>query len=253
MKPPLPSLLLITDSNICADLPAAVAAALEGGVTHVLLREKNMAAGPLILLARKLLSLTTSMGAYLLIHGRVDIALAVQAAGVHLPESGMATAQARQLLDASVPHTCISSCQEQRPASKKTDHGQFMQKLLGRSCHSVAVACQALQEGADFVTISPLFASRSHPQVLPLGLQRFAAMRAAIPGPVLALGGINQDNATDAMHTGANGVALIRGILGTANPRQAAAAMLSQIGSGQIDPGQIGFGAFYTGSIDSQV
>ena len=210
----MPRLLLITDSTVCADLPGAVAAALDGGVRHVLLREKGMAAGPLTRLAAKLLALTAAQGAHLLIHDRVDVALAVAADGVHLPDEGLETAAARRLL-------------AQRPGGG----------LLGRSCHSVAGACQALQAGADFVTLSPLFATRSHPGLPPLGLARFAAMRAEIPGPVLALGGIQADTVTEVMQTGADGIALIRGILDTPDPRAVAAILLSRIFQGLPVPG----------------
>lgn len=211
MTPPLPRLLLITDSTVCSDLVGAVSAALEGGVTHILFRAKNMATDPFTTLAKKLLALTTSAGAYLLVHARIDVALAIQAAGVHLPESGISTANARQRLDAYQP-------------DNKTGR-----KILGRSCHSVATACDAIQQGADFVTLSPLFVTHSHPKSPPLGLQHFSTMRAAIPGPVLAMGGIHQNNAVEAIRAGADGVALIRGILGTENPRQAAATILSQL------------------------
>lgn len=201
MKPPLPVLLLITDRTVCSDLMGGVSHALQGGVRHILLREKSMAAGPLTLLAKKLLALTAAVGAHLLIHDRVDVALAIEASGVHLPETGMVTADARRLLG---------------------------EKLLGRSCHSVAEGCLALQEGADFVTLSPLFPSRSHPEVPALGIELFATMRAAIPGPVLALGGIDGSNAAQAMAVGAYGVALIRGILDTGDPEQAAANIVFQ-------------------------
>ncbi|MEO5362108.1 MAG: thiamine phosphate synthase [Magnetococcus sp. DMHC-8] len=202
MKPPVPRLLLITDSALCADLPRAVADTLAGGVRHVLLREKQMPAGPLTRLAHTLLTLTTAHGAHLLLHDRVDVALDVGAAGVHLPACGLATSAARRLL----PHA-----------------------LLGRSCHTVAEAVQACQDGADYVTLSPLFATRSHPEATPLGVTRFAAMRSQVPGPVLALGGIRPDNAVDALRTGADGLALMRGILNAPRPRQAAEELLSQI------------------------
>ncbi|MBF0462148.1 MAG: thiamine phosphate synthase [Magnetococcales bacterium] len=210
MKPPLPRLLLITDSTVCTDLPGVVAAALAGGVRHVLLREKGMAAGPLTLLARTLRALTAAWGAHLLIHDRVDVALAVGADGVQLPENGLATVEARRLWA----------------------HG-----LVGRSCHTVAGACQALQAGADFVTLSPLFATPSHPETPPLGLARLAAMRASIPGPVLALGGIRRDNIAEAMSTGVDGIALIRGILDTRDPCLAARTLLALMDEGLPVPG----------------
>lgn len=206
MKPPLPRLLLITDRTVCPDLLPVITAALEGGVRHILLREKGLAAGPLTVLARELLAKTATYGAHLLIHDRLDVALAVGAAGLHLPENGMATSEARHLL-ASLPGG----------------------GLLGRSCHSVASACHALEAGADFVTLSPLFVTRSHPGTPALGLASFTAMRAMIPGPVLALGGIQLDNVADALQTGAAGIALIRGIVEARNPRQAARAFLSKL------------------------
>ncbi len=199
MKPPLPRLLLITDSTVCADLPPAVAAALEGGVRHVLLREKGMAAAELTALARELRRLTTAQGACLLIHDRLDLALAVAADGIHLPDNGLETAEVRRL---------------------------WPQGLVGRSCHSVESARRAGQAGADFVTLSPLFATLSHPGQPPLGATRFAALRANIPGPVLALGGIHAGNAAEAMGTGADGIALIRGILNAPDPRRAAETLV---------------------------
>lgn len=217
----MPSLLVITDRTVSPDLMAGVSAALEGGVTHILLREKTMAAGPLAVLAQKLRTVTAAMGAHLLIHDRVDIALAMEADGVHLPESGMATVDARRLLD---------TCQPRKTWAPIGGEGaQPVGKLLGRSCHSVKTACEAFQEGADYVTLSPLFATRSHPQAPALGVRRFSVMRAAIPGPVLALGGIHGGNVTDALSTGAQGVALIRGILEAAEPCQAARTLLSRI------------------------
>ncbi|MBF0402207.1 MAG: thiamine phosphate synthase [Magnetococcales bacterium] len=206
MKPPLPRLLLITDRTVCPELPQAVAAALEGGVRHLLLREKALAPTPFKQLAHQMLALTAAHGAHLLIHDRLDIALAVGAAGLHLSANGIPTAEARQGL-ASLPGGGV----------------------LGRSCHSVEAACAALQAGADFVTLSPLFPTRSHPGMPALGSAAFASMRARIPGAVLALGGIQLDNVAAALATGATGVALIRGILDRADPRQAAVDLLAKL------------------------
>lgn len=185
--PSAPRLLLITDPGLGVDLAAAVAAALEGGVTHLLLRDRTRSGRQLADLAGEMRALTRAHAARLLIHGDPELALAVAADGVHLPESGLPTASVRRLLGDGL--------------------------LLGRSCHTVAAACRALADGASHVTLSPLFATRSHPGAEPLGLERFARMRRAIPGPVLALGGIGPGNAAAAMAAGADGVALIRGIL----------------------------------------
>ncbi|WP_130472831.1 thiamine phosphate synthase, partial [Candidatus Magnetaquicoccus inordinatus] len=181
----IPSLLLITDPTLGQHLPQQVTAALRGGVKHLLLRHKQATAGEMLRLAQEMQSLTRAYRAALLIHDRLDIALAVAADGVHLPEHGLPTAIARTLWPG----------------------------LLGRSCHSVESARQALQEGADYVTLSPLFATSSHPEATPLGLERFRSWRQQIHGPVLALGGIHKENAHLARAAGADGVAMIRGLL----------------------------------------
>ncbi len=204
-----PPLLLITDPSLGAALPERVAAALAGGVRHLLLRHKGGSAADLLTQAAALQPLARQNGALLLIHDRLDVALALAADGVHLPENGLPTAMARRLLP----------------------HG-----LLGRSCHSPDSACQALAAGADYVTLSPVFATRSHPEAIPLGLATFAAWRQQIPGPVLALGGITVANAASVVLAGADGVALIRGLL-EKNPEQAARNLLSKIFRGLAEHG----------------
>ncbi|MEO5339357.1 MAG: thiamine phosphate synthase [Magnetococcus sp. MYC-9] len=200
MIPPLPRLLLITGRFPNVDLLQVVEQALAGGVRHLLLREKGLPLPELTALAMALRRLTMERGAWLLIHDHPELALAVGADGVHLSEQGPETGAVRHLLKPLVGGG-----------------------LLGRSCHSVPAACHALAAGADYVTLSPLFPTLSHPGLPALGVERFAALRACIPGPVLALGGIHLANVDAALRAGADGVALIRGILENADPCQAAA------------------------------
>jgi thiamine-phosphate pyrophosphorylase len=198
---PAPTLLLITDQQACPNLESGVAAALAGGVKHLLLREKNRHGDHTLReWAEKLYPLVRQHQAQLLISGDIELALSFAGVGLHLPEAAMTTAQARQLLGAK--------------------------RLLGRSCHDLAGALQAMDQGADYVTLSPLFATRSHPQATPIGPERFARLRAAIPGPVLALGGIDSGNISIALQAGADGVALIRGILSQPSPKEASRFIL---------------------------
>ncbi len=184
---PQPRLLLITDPSLGKSLIPALTAALRGGARHVLLRDKSQSRKSLAILAGDLLELVRSHNGYLLIHGHPKLVQELDADGAHLPETGITTENARHLLG--------------------NNH------LLGRSCHSVAAARDALAAGADYVTLSPVFATRSHVNAIPLGLKQFEKMVKKIPGPVLALGGINANNAASAMAHGASGIALIRGIL----------------------------------------
>ncbi|MBF0380630.1 MAG: thiamine phosphate synthase [Magnetococcales bacterium] len=205
MTPPIPKLLLITDLQTCPDLEHGVAQALAGGVKHILLRIKDTREKHSMgYWAKKLYTLTQKQDAHLLIAGDIDLALAFADVGLHLPEKAMATDIARNLL------------------------GNY--RLLGRSCHNLEGALTAIKEGADYITLSPLFATLSHPQASPLGLEKFAELTKKIPGPVLALGGIDSDNTPAAIQAGAYGMALIRGVLGQPSPKEAAEQLLQKIG-----------------------
>ncbi|MBF0175651.1 MAG: thiamine phosphate synthase [Magnetococcales bacterium] len=202
MKRPLPRLLLITEPVAPAERDALflrIHAALQGGPCHLLVRTPGWCGRDFFALTAFLRTCVAPPGC-LLVHDRVDIALATGADGVHLPASGLPTAVARRLLGDDL--------------------------LVGRSCHDPDAATQALAEGADYVTLSPLFATPSHPDAVPLGTTRLADMVRSIPGPVIALGGIKPENAAAALTTGVAGLAVIRGILRAANPALATRSML---------------------------
>lgn len=206
MTPNIPKLLLITDLDVYPDLERGVTAALEGGVKHILLRIKNSTTANigngnkpnqlLLAWAKKLFPLTKAHQATLLISGDLQVAMAFTGVGLHLPETAIPTSQARQLL------------------------GQ--NRLLGRSCHDLQGGVTAFAQGANYVTLSPIFATKSHPNAQPLGAEKFARIRNNIPGPVLALGGIDIDNIPKAMLNGADGVALIRSIFASPDIKKAA-------------------------------
>ncbi|MBF0213265.1 MAG: thiamine phosphate synthase [Magnetococcales bacterium] len=191
-----PHLLIITESPLREDLEPLLARALTGAPFDLLLRDKGAAANRLIALGRRLKPLLHAAGGRLLIHDRADIARLVEADGLHLPENGMSTREARQLLGTEV--------------------------LLGRSCHEPENAREHLLQGGDYVTLSPVFITGSHPEAIPLGVVRFSQWRARIPGAVLALGGIHEGNVRTVLDAGATGVALIRGLFTADDPASAA-------------------------------
>jgi thiamine-phosphate pyrophosphorylase len=132
-----------------------------------------------------------------LINDRLDVALALDTAGVHLAGHSLPTAQARRLLG---PH-----------------------KLIGVSTHSLEEAQHAAAEGADFVVFGPVFTTPSKLAYgPPQGLQQLAAVVRQVPIPVLAIGGIDQTNLPQVVEAGAYGVAIIRAVLAAADPCQAA-------------------------------
>jgi thiamine-phosphate pyrophosphorylase len=191
--------MLVTDRRrVVGDLVEAIAAALDGGVDMVQLREKDLPAGELLRLARRVRGVTAGR-ALLLVNDRADVALLAGADGVHLGEAGLPVAAARAWLPARM--------------------------LVGRSVHSVAAAREAEQDGADYLVAGTLFPSRSHPDAVPAGPGLLQEIAARVQLPVLGIGGIGPGEAPECRRCGAAGVAVIDAVLSAADPRAAAAAL----------------------------
>ncbi len=193
-------LYLITDRTQVATnhtLLSAIDSALQGGVKAIQLREKDLTASELLPLARKLRDLTRHFDAHLLINDRIDVALAVQADGVHLGEHSLPTAVVRQLIGPKL--------------------------LIGVSTHSNADISRAAEQGADFVTFGPVYATPSKAAFgAPQGLQALTEACRDSSLPVFALGGITLPRIAEVRQAGAGGVALISAILASDNPCAAA-------------------------------
>jgi thiamine-phosphate pyrophosphorylase len=196
----IPCLALVTDRRLCQTLSLedAVAQAAQVGANLVQLREKDLPAAELLALADNLRTVTRDRALFL-VNDRLDVALACAADGVHLPERGLPVAAARRLAGKGF--------------------------IVGRSVHSVAEAVRAQEEGAEYVQVGSIFASRSHPgqPVAGLGLLKAVAKRVTIP--ILAVGGITAANVDDVMRAGAGGAAVISAILGAHSPREATRAL----------------------------
>ena len=177
-----------------------VDAALAGGVDAVQLREKDLSGAALLALACRLRDVTRRYGARLLVNDRVDIALACDADGVHLPADSFAPADARRLL------------------------GQH--RLLGASTHSVEQAQAAAAGGADFIVFGPVFETPSKRAFgTPVGLEAVAQVAHAVLQPVLAIGGLTAERVASVLQCGARGVAVVAAILEADDPRGAAAEL----------------------------
>lgn len=161
-------------------------AALKGGIRDIQLREKNMPLDDLLYMAIVLREMTERYGARLYINDRLDIALMVEADGVHLPENGLPANEVK----ARYPHL-----------------------LVGVSTHSLESAKKAETDGADFVTFGPVFETPSKKEYgPPQGLEKLQSVAAALNIPVIALGGIDLQKVPSVLKHGAFGIALIRGI-----------------------------------------
>ena len=198
------NLYLITDRQQLGgrDLLPVVEQALKGGVRAVQLREKDLSSRELYELAFELRKLTSRYDAKLLINDRADIALAVDADGVHLGGQSMPIYRARKVLGEK--------------------------KLIGVSCHNQISAITAQEKGADFITFGPVFYTPSKAVYgEPVGLERLGEVTNLMQIPVFALGGINSGNAREVIDLGVFGIAAVGAFFRSSNPREAAAELLT--------------------------
>ncbi len=193
--------MLVSDRSLCDGvdgLVAAVEAALAGGVDAVQLREKDMPSEELLPLARRLRQATegravpTGWQALLLVNGPLDVALAAEADGVHLPEDAPPV---------------------ERPQRSF---------LIGRSVHSLAAARRAEAEGVDYLIAGPVYETPSHPGREPAGLALIEEVARGVRLPVLAIGGVTAGRVEEVVRAGASGVAVISAVLAQADKRAAA-------------------------------
>jgi len=184
------------------DVERLVAAAVAGGVTMVQLRDRDMPAGELLELARRLKTVTRGKALFL-INDRVDVAVAADADGVHLPEAGLPTRAARAQI------------------------GKYA--VIGRSVHSAEAARQATMDGAEFVIAGTIYKSPSKPDVKPAGLALLQEINKESTLPVVAIGGITADKVAEVIKAGAVGVAVISAIAAAPDPKAAAEELAAAV------------------------
>lgn len=186
-------LYLITDRKLFKDRSCfytAVEGSLKGGVRAVQLREKDLDVRDVLEMAYEMREITKKHGAKLFINDRVDIAKAVDADGVHLGGSGIPPQAARKAAGGSM--------------------------LIGVSAHSMEQAKNAEREGADFITIGPVYETPSKMRYgAPLGRDIIEKVKDGVAVPVFAVGGIKKERVGEVLKAGAYGIALISGILGS--------------------------------------
>jgi thiamine-phosphate pyrophosphorylase len=196
------TLYLVTDSDLSRGraLLDIVRAAVDGGVTCVQMREKAVSSREYLERLSPVRELLRERGIPLFVNDRVDIALAVEADGVHLGQTDMPLSLARQIAGDRL--------------------------IIGISCETAQDAIEAERGGADYVSVSPVFATPTKTDTAPaLGLDGVRAIRAAVRLPVVTIGGINAANAADLIRAGADGICVVSAIVAAPNPRAAAASL----------------------------
>ena len=175
--------------------------ALDAGLPAVQFRDRDLSDAEAEAYLEALRRATRRRGALLIVNGRPALARAVGADALHLPEG--------------LP----------RPSTEQWSGP------LTVAAHDDRGLARAGQLNAAFALLSPLFATRTHPEAAPLGPERFSELAARSPVPPLALGGITADNAHLARQAGARGVACMDAILGAPDVPGAVAGFLDALGS----------------------
>ena len=207
-------LYVVTDRQLTVgrSLRLVVEAALRGGARAFQLREKDLSPRELYPLALEMRQLTQTYGAHLLINDRIDVALAVDADGVHLTTTSLPASIARRVLGP--------------------------ERLIGVSTHTLTEAQVAADEGADFLVFGPVFFTPSKaPYGEPVGLDALRAVRAAVNVPILAIGGIKKANLDQVLAVGADGIAVISAIISADDPMAASQEFLAMLRSRKAQAG----------------
>ena len=199
------SLYLIADvGQIKENLFSSVKMAIDGGVKAVQLRGKDLPARELLKIGERLRHLTNIESVKLFINDRIDVAMAIEADGIHLGQNSMPVRLAREI-----------------------SKDRF---LIGVSSHGLKEAMDAEEGGADFITVGPIFETESKLRYgAPIGITKFADVCEKVNIPVFAIGGINMERVCSVMREGAHGVAVISAVLKAESVHDAAVSMLDEL------------------------
>ncbi|MBW2318326.1 MAG: thiamine phosphate synthase [Deltaproteobacteria bacterium] len=193
------SLYLVTDRGLSRGRTTIqiVEAALCGGVTCIQLREKTCSTREFITQALSIKDHLKRHNVPLIINDRVDIAQAVNADGVHLGQSDMPIEMAKTILKDSM--------------------------IIGISAESLEDAVQAEKNGADYIGVSPIYATPTKTDAAsPLGLEGLREIRKSVKIPLVGIGGLNRGNAGEVINNGGDGVAVVSAIVAADDPEKAA-------------------------------
>lgn len=182
------------------ELPALLEAVLAGGGRVVQLREKTMPMAELFPLARTLRERCRRAGALFIVNDRADLALALEADGLHVGQEDLPAAAARRIL---------------RPGM-----------ILGVSTHDEPQARRAREDGADYIAVGSIFPTGTKAGFQLVGLDLLRELRSRLGVPVVAIGGITEATVAQVMEAGADAAAVISAVCGAPDPREATARLL---------------------------
>jgi len=185
------------------DLRKILDGVIAGGGRLVQYREKEWPSRRCLPLLEDLRQRAKQAGVSFVVNDRLDLALAVEADGLHLGQDDLPASVARRLLPSAM--------------------------FLGVSTHSLAEARQAEQDGADYVAVGSIYPTATKPESQLVGLDLLRAIRPQVKVPLVGIGGITADNAARVIEAGADGVAVISAVCGARDPAEVTRLLLDRI------------------------
>ncbi|HHW67112.1 MAG TPA: thiamine phosphate synthase [Epulopiscium sp.] len=197
-------LYLVTDRDILAgrNLESAVEEAIQGGVTLVQLREKDITSLEFYNMALRIKRITSQYNIPLIINDRLDIALAVDAEGVHLGQRDIPCVIARKIIGEN--------------------------KIVGVSASTFEEAKKAEKDGADYIGVGAVFPTSTKQDARDVSVDLLKEIKQSVAIPVVAIGGINEDNVSLLKDTNIDGIAVVSAILGKKDIKSAAFCLRNQ-------------------------
>lgn len=199
-------LYIITDQRIShgkSHLEVAESA-LAGGATVIQFRDKEMKDSEAVVACREIYKLTKKKGVSFIVNDRVEIAKAVDADGVHLGQEDMSFSSARKILG--------------------------KEKIIGISVETVEQALKAVEGGADYLGVGPIYPTATKPDAgKALGIARLKEIRESVNIPIVAIGGINENNLEEVLKARVDGVAVISAVVSASDITEACRKLKNKI------------------------
>ncbi|MDH5173983.1 MAG: thiamine phosphate synthase [Elusimicrobiota bacterium] len=204
--------------------------ALRGGADMVQLRVKDWMDKKTLEIGEKLREITADYNVPMVVNDRLDIALALGADGVHLGQQDMPLTLIRRLLMWEAAGASIYKRQKPKPQKgSPLPPRRSVTRFIGVSTHNLREAIKAEKEGADYISIGPIFPTPSKPELKQIGLNPVRQVKKKVNIPFFAIGGIDQENIGEVIRAGAERVAVIHAVARAKNVRKAAHEMKRRI------------------------
>ncbi len=181
-------------------IEASVESALRGGTTVIQLREKDCSSREFYELGLRVKKITERYNTPLIINDRVDIALAVGAAGVHVGQGDLPCKVVREIVGPDM--------------------------IVGVSAATLEEAVRAEQDGADYLGVGAMYATATKTDTRPVSMEELLKIRAAVKIPIVVIGGINKQTLGNFKGTGVDGLAVVSAIVAQPDPEAAARELL---------------------------